>query len=63
MNTVCLPPPAGPDWWLVALCFVAFLVVVAAAIAVRAALDQDDFPDDDPHARPFADSEGGPGRG
>lgn len=32
---------------------------IAAAFIRRRALDQDDFPEDDPHARPFADSEGG----
>lgn len=35
---------------------------VAAAVIRRRALDQDDYPDDVPHARPFAD-EGGPSRG
>ncbi|MGA0564128.1 hypothetical protein ACO2RV_16915 [Ancylobacter sp. VNQ12] len=32
---------------------------IAATLAGRRALDQDDFPADDPHARPFADSDGG----
>lgn len=36
---------------------------IAAAVIRRRALDQDDFPEHDPYARPFADSEGGPGRG
>lgn len=36
---------------------------IAAAVIRRRALDQDDVPEDDPHARPFADSEGGRNRG
>jgi len=59
-----MEPPVctlSPDWWLAALASVVGLVVgVAAPLLWRRALDQDDFPDADPHARPFADSEGGP---
>ena len=49
-----------PDWWLVVIGAVpAFAAGVAITLGARRALDQDDFPDDDPHAPTFADSEGG----
>ncbi|WP_428029767.1 hypothetical protein [Ancylobacter sp.] len=49
-----------PDWWLVVIGAVLGLVAgVGFALLGRRALDQDDYPDDAPPARPFAD-EGGP---
>lgn len=49
-----------PDWWLVVIGAVPALAAgVAITLVARRALDQDDFPEDDPHARPFAAREGG----
>lgn len=49
-----------PDVGVLLICgVVGFAIGMALMALVQRAADQDDFPADDPLARPFADSDGG----